>query len=208
MSVAIIATIAINIIVVVVLLTVFIYYYNLSFECDTYASPQCKTDWKCSGYDPGSNSIVMVNNQGYGVTNRMLGCYLSALYGVDMKENEYGEPCQYAPLPNGNPGPAITVRSMKTMSEDPAPGCNVDGGVKTTPGINGNWTPMAVTGLYQNVYSASGKNSLGLNPAYPCETLDGVNCLTVAQLMSLRESSNNTQPNFFTNKIGSCLNAP
>lgn len=210
MGLGVVATIAVNIIITIVLLTIFLYFYNLSFECDIYPSPQCKTDWKCSGFDPGSNSIVMVNSLGYGVSNRMMSCYLNALYGVDIQQNEYGEICRYTPLSNnGGQGPFITARSMTNMSDEPVSGisvaCNPDGGVKTTPdSITANWTPMASPGLYQNVFSPTGKNAAKLSPAIPCETLEEGECVTLAQLMSMNASSTGKGNNFFTDKIGSC----
>lgn len=211
MGLGVVVTIAVNIIITIVLLTLFLYFYNLSFECDAYPSPQCKTDWKCSGFAPDSDSIVMVNSLGYGVSNRMMSCYLNALYGVDIEKNEYGEDCRYTPTPDNpnEPGPRITARSMTTMSDEIIPGvsvaCNADGGVKVTPDSpTANWTPMAITGLYQNVFSATGKNSAGLSPATPCATLVDGQCVTVSQLMSLSASSNDKGSNFFTDKIGSC----
>lgn len=212
MGMAVVLTIVVNVIITVVLLTAFLYYYNMAFQCDAYPSMPCFTTWKCPGYAPDSDTVVLVDSLGRGVTNRMMNCYLSMLYGKNGADgkgnNEYGEPCQYKEKLDGTPGDLMTVRAYNTLadtgdSDNPvSAGCNADGGVKIDSA--NNWLG-ARPGAYQNIYSTPGKSSSGQPPFYPCSVPDGKTCVTVSQLLTNSSSSNNGGNNFFTNKIGSCI---
>jgi hypothetical protein len=82
MGIAIIATIAVNIVILVILLTIFLHFYNAAFECDIYPSFWCHTDWICPGFSKDNDTnVVMRDRFGRGITNKNVKGYLLAATG-------------------------------------------------------------------------------------------------------------------------------
>lgn len=195
----------------------FLYYYNLAYECDTYPSFPCQTDWKCSGYDAGDdNNVVLVNANGQGVTNRMLGCYLNALYGIDgvdgKGKNEFGEECTYIADKNGIRQKIIprsrTALSDKTQTVNGvetvvSAGCNSNG-VGILQSSTNPFGALCKVGAYQNIFLRPGNTPPGIGIPYDDCTPQGDNeqwCVNAAQLYCTNAT---VKSDFFSGITQSC----
>lgn len=208
-----VGTIVLNIIITIILLTIFLYYYNLAFECDIYPSFQCKTDWKCPGYKADDDTnIVLVNANGYGITNAMMGCYLNALYGYSTPQNEFGNSCAYFKDLDGNRKP-INIRPKNALADKKetvdgenvfiSAACKDTGGVINTS--ENNFGAVCKPGAYQNIYIRPGNTPSNIGTPYePCEKGDNY-CVNTSEIWCTNPSSFNNQTNtYFSGFIGTC----
>lgn len=210
-----VGVIVLNIVITIILLTTFLYYYNLSFECDAYPSFPCQTDWKCSGYaETDDENVVLVNANGYGITNAMMGCYLNALYGYNGVDgngnNEFGNECQYIADKSGN-RTKILPRAQNILSDrnetingvvtSVAAGCNDDNNGILQDSIN-PFGAVCKPGAYQNIYLRPGNTPVG-TPYDNCDPNEDW-CVNIAELLCSNPNSLNNTQNYFSGIVKSC----
>lgn len=206
-----VGTILLNIVITLILLTIFLYYYHLAFECDIYPSFPCQTDWKCPGYNADDdNTVVLVNANGDGVTNAMMGCYLNALYGYPVDKNEFNNDCAYFKDKGGNRKP-IKIRPKNALADKEenidgeqvfiSAGCNNNGGIVNVS--ENNFGALCKPGAYQNIYIRPGNTPSDVgDPFSPCSKGEPY-CVNTAELWCTDSGAGQT-PTYFSGIIGTC----